>query len=54
MVGPGDLTGDGKPDLVARDSSGNLYLYPGTGNSSAPYGSRSRIDTGWGTYDAIV
>ncbi|MFF2191456.1 FG-GAP-like repeat-containing protein [Streptomyces sp. NPDC058157] len=28
---PGDLTGDGKPDLVAVDDAGKLRLYPGTG-----------------------
>jgi hypothetical protein len=28
---PGDLTGDGLPDLVAVDSSGNAYLYRGKG-----------------------
>ncbi|MFD8146720.1 FG-GAP-like repeat-containing protein [Streptomyces sp. NPDC059708] len=28
---PGDLTGDGKPDLVAVDDTGKLRLYPGTG-----------------------
>lgn len=27
LVGPGDLTGDGKGDLLARDTSGYLYLY---------------------------
>ncbi|MGW5608990.1 N-acetylmuramoyl-L-alanine amidase [Streptomyces sp. NPDC003753] len=54
MVGPGDVSGDGKPDLVARDSSGNVYLYPGTGSPTSPYGSRSSIATGWDIYDTII
>jgi endonuclease/exonuclease/phosphatase family metal-dependent hydrolase len=31
---PGDLTGDGKPDLTAIDSSGRLRLYEGRGDGS--------------------
>ncbi|MGW4518671.1 N-acetylmuramoyl-L-alanine amidase [Streptomyces sp. NPDC004393] len=54
LVGPGDVNGDGKPDLVARDSSGNVYLYPGTGSTTSPYGSRSSIGTGWDIYNTIV
>jgi hypothetical protein len=54
MVGPGDVNGDTKPDLVARDSSGNLYLYPGTGVPTAPYGARTAIGTGWDIYDPII
>ncbi|MFJ4834881.1 trypsin-like serine protease [Streptomyces sp. NPDC088747] len=29
---PGDLTGDARPDLVAVDADGSVYLYPGKGN----------------------
>ncbi|MFD7016977.1 hypothetical protein [Streptomyces sp. NPDC059928] len=31
LVGTGDLTIDGRPDLVARDKTGQLWLYSGTG-----------------------
>ncbi|GIH15176.1 FG-GAP-like repeat-containing protein [Rugosimonospora africana] len=31
---PGDLTGDGRPDLTAIDSSGRLRLYEGRGDGS--------------------
>ncbi|WP_189851328.1 FG-GAP-like repeat-containing protein [Streptomyces omiyaensis] len=31
---PGDMTGDGKPDLVAVDKDGKLRLYPGTGTGA--------------------
>lgn len=27
---PGDLNGDGKPDLLARKADGSMWLYPGT------------------------
>ncbi|MBT2555834.1 VCBS repeat-containing protein, partial [Arthrobacter sp. ISL-5] len=47
----GDLTGDGKADLVARDSSGVLYIYPGTG--SGGFGSRIRLGSGWNAMTAL-
>ncbi|MGW6566531.1 FG-GAP repeat domain-containing protein [Streptomyces sp. NPDC054975] len=53
LVGPGDLSGDGKGDLLARDTSGNLYLYrgDGTGNHLA---TRIKIGAGWGAFNQIV
>ncbi|MEV4034876.1 trypsin-like serine protease [Streptomyces umbrinus] len=29
---PGDMTGDARPDLLAVDADGSVYLYPGRGN----------------------
>jgi hypothetical protein len=49
-----DFTGDGKPDLLARDRSGVLWLYPGTGRPSAPYGRRIKVSAGWGGYTSLV
>ncbi|MGV9279824.1 hypothetical protein [Streptomyces sp. NPDC003730] len=40
-------TSDGKPDPVARDSADVLWLYRGTGNTSAPFAARTRIGGGW-------
>ncbi|MBT2440452.1 N-acetylmuramoyl-L-alanine amidase [Streptomyces sp. ISL-36] len=54
IVSTGDLTGDGKPDVMARDSAGALWLYNGTGTASAPFGPRVKIGTGWQTYNTIV
>ncbi|MFF8380786.1 FG-GAP repeat domain-containing protein [Streptomyces sp. NPDC015661] len=48
LTGPGDLTDDGRADLVARDSAGAFWLYKGTGVATAPYASRVKIGTGWG------
>ncbi|MER7621502.1 N-acetylmuramoyl-L-alanine amidase [Streptomyces sp. NPDC126503] len=54
IVGVRDQTGDGKPDVIGRESSGVLWLYPGTGNPSAPLGPRVKIGTGWQIYNTIV
>ncbi|MGW3647921.1 FG-GAP-like repeat-containing protein [Streptomyces sp. NPDC000878] len=50
---PGDITGDGRPDLIARKAStGEVFLYKGTtGNRLA---ARVRIATGWSGYKKIV
>ncbi|MDF6043793.1 VCBS repeat-containing protein [Streptomyces sp. JH14] len=53
LTSTGDLTGDGKADLVARDGSGVLWLYKGTGSASAPYAARTKVGAGWNTYNAL-
>jgi hypothetical protein len=50
----GDYSGDGKADTLARDSSGQLFLYAGTGNGDAPYQNRVRVGTNWQIYTALV
>ncbi|MGW0766892.1 FG-GAP-like repeat-containing protein [Streptomyces sp. NPDC002676] len=52
IVGAGDITGDGRSDLVVRDTSGNLYRNNGDGKGS--FGSRTKIATGWQVYKAVV
>ncbi|WP_371615397.1 FG-GAP repeat domain-containing protein [Streptomyces sp. NBC_00454] len=54
LVGGSDLNGDWKPDLLARDGAGDLWLYPGTGNPSAPFGDRIRAGWGWNGYNQLV
>ncbi|MFJ2090731.1 FG-GAP repeat domain-containing protein [Streptomyces sp. NPDC087901] len=51
IVGPGDLTGDGRADLIERDSAGRLYRNNGDGKGS--FGSRTQISTGWQGYRGI-
>ncbi|MFJ5828874.1 FG-GAP repeat domain-containing protein [Streptomyces sp. NPDC093089] len=51
LVAPGDLGGTPHADVIARDYSGLLWLYPGTGHS---LGARVKIGTGWQVYDKIV
>lgn len=56
LVGYGDYTGDGKADLLARNTTGTLYIYPGTGSVTADkvLGTRITVGTGWGTYKALL
>ncbi|MFF8607923.1 FG-GAP repeat domain-containing protein [Streptomyces sp. NPDC015346] len=54
MTGTGDLTGDRRSDLIARDASGGLWLYKGTGSATAPFGPRVKVGTGWGVYPLVT
>jgi FG-GAP-like repeat len=49
---PGDLTRDGKPDLVARDGKGRLWLFASTGKGS--FRRRVEISGGWGSYVRLI
>ncbi|MFE6872858.1 FG-GAP repeat domain-containing protein, partial [Kitasatospora sp. NPDC057692] len=48
LVG-GDFNADGRTDVAAvqapQGSTGDMYLYPGTGQNT--FGARSTIGTGW-------
>jgi hypothetical protein len=52
LTSPGDLTGDGRADLLARTPAGELYLYAdsGAGNLKA----RVKIGTGWQIYNSVT
>ncbi|MFI1386264.1 FG-GAP repeat domain-containing protein [Embleya sp. NPDC020886] len=52
ITSAGDLSGDGHPDLVAREPGGDLYLYKGLGNGR--FGDRIKIGNGWGIYDQVT
>ncbi|MGW0701537.1 FG-GAP repeat domain-containing protein [Streptomyces sp. NPDC002867] len=54
VFSPGDLTGDGIGDVLARTHAGDFYLYPGTTSASSPLGSRVKIGSGWGQFDQLV
>jgi len=45
LIPAGDLTGDGKPDLLGIDSKGDLYMYKGKGDGTFPY---AKVKVGWG------
>ncbi|MEU3620523.1 FG-GAP-like repeat-containing protein [Streptomyces sp. NPDC006872] len=51
VVGVGDLNRDGKADIVARDTGGNLYRQ--NGNGKGTFGARTLIAKGWGVYKAL-
>ncbi|MFI5683814.1 FG-GAP repeat domain-containing protein [Streptomyces sp. NPDC051636] len=53
LTTPGDLTGDGRTDLLARSAStGDIYLY--AGNGSAGFASRVKIRSGWKAYTRVI
>ncbi|MCS0637834.1 VCBS repeat-containing protein [Streptomyces sp. LP05-1] len=54
LVGAGDMTGDGRDDLLARTPGGALYLYAGTGSASAPFRARVLIGSGWQAYAQLA
>lgn len=49
----GDLTGDGRPDILARDTSGNLWVYPNA-NGLLYTQPRSWAGTGWDSAVALA
>lgn len=51
FVAPGDLNGDGRPDVFATDTSGNAYFYPG--NGAGKFGARTNIGHNWQAYNAL-
>ncbi|WP_275449429.1 VCBS repeat-containing protein [Streptomyces sp. OfavH-34-F] len=53
LTGPGDLTGDGKGDLLARDTKGNLFLYKGNG-AGTKFATKVKVGYGYNTYNKIV
>ncbi len=50
IVPVNDFNGDGYGDVVARDGSGTLWLYPGNGTG---FNTRVQLATGWGGMTAI-
>jgi SpoIID/LytB domain protein len=53
FVMPGDWSGDGRVDLLARRASdGTLWLYPG--NGSGGFGTVRQVGVGWQVMNAIV
>ncbi|MEV6742156.1 winged helix-turn-helix domain-containing protein [Streptomyces sp. NPDC051104] len=48
IIGVGDVTGDGKADLLERDSAGNVRVNPG--HDSGTFGARIKVGAGWQNY----
>ncbi|MBD0710749.1 MULTISPECIES: FG-GAP repeat domain-containing protein [unclassified Streptomyces] len=54
LFSPGDISGDGHADVLARTYSGELWVYTSTGNPYAPFHARKKIGNGWNAYDQLV
>jgi len=57
LIAPGDVNGDGKPDLLARKTNGALVFFPGTGiidASHSGFGAASLVGNGWDIYTDII
>ncbi|WP_405777544.1 trypsin-like serine protease [Streptomyces sp. NBC_01538] len=54
LITPGDVTGDGKADFLARTAAGKLYLYPGTGKGTSEiFGTPKVVGTDYQQFDII-
>lgn len=51
IIAPGDLTGDGLPDMLSVDSTGAMWEYPGKGNGT--FSARVQVSTGWSQYNSV-
>ena len=54
VVAVGDIDGNGFGDLLARTPAGDLYLYSGTGDGTAPFADPVKVGHGFGVYDQLV
>ena len=54
LLAPGDFSGDGKPDLLARDPDGRLLMYRGNGAGGWATGVAQPVGSGWGPFTAIL
>ncbi|MFJ3205044.1 FG-GAP repeat domain-containing protein [Streptomyces sp. NPDC086989] len=53
VIGGGDVSGDGKGDLLTRDIWGNLYVHQGNGTGNA-FAAPINIGGGWDQYKQIA
>ncbi|MBT2585017.1 VCBS repeat-containing protein [Arthrobacter sp. ISL-95] len=52
VFSPGDFDRDGHNDVLARDSAGNLFLYPG--NGAGDWLPTVQVGAGWNIFDSII
>lgn len=53
LFSPGDFNGDGNPDVIGRDPSGNLKIYAANGSGHWINNHGIAIGTGWNSFNAI-
>jgi hypothetical protein len=54
LLAPGDFSGDGKPDVLARTQDGKLLMYRGDGDGGWVTGIGEEIGSGWGPFKAVL
>ena len=54
LLSPGDWSGDGKPDVLARRADGALLMYRGNGAGGWVTGAAEPIGSGWEQFTAIL
>ncbi|MFE4543434.1 S8 family serine peptidase [Arthrobacter sp. NPDC056727] len=52
VLAAGDFTGDGKADVLARENSGFMWLYPGNGRGG--WLARKQVGSGWNGFTSLV
>ncbi|MCG2622261.1 FG-GAP-like repeat-containing protein [Arthrobacter sp. I2-34] len=52
LLVPGDLTGDGKRDLLGTLSDGTVWVFPGLGTGS--FGAKTKVASGWSGYNQLA
>ncbi|WP_307104719.1 S8 family serine peptidase [Arthrobacter globiformis] len=52
VLAAGDFNGDGKADVLARENSGFLWLYPGNGRGG--WLARKQVGSGWNGFTSLV
>ncbi|MEV0090619.1 VCBS repeat-containing protein [Streptomyces sp. NPDC050738] len=53
LLSVGDLDADGRTDLVARSTTGDLFRYSGTGDAAAPFAKPVKIGWGYNIYNLL-
>src|SRR4051812_41340762 len=54
VFAPGDFSGDGRPDVLAVDSTGRLLMYRGNGAGGWITGTAEPIGSGWSGFTAVL
>jgi hypothetical protein len=52
LLAPGDWSGDGRPDLLARQADGALIMYRGDGLGG--FAGRAQVGSGWQGFTALL
>ena len=54
LLVPGDWSGDGKSDILARAQDGRLLMYRGNGSGGFETGQAEQVGSGWGSFTALL